>query len=51
MVVQENVDSESFVSYYVFVRVGHDGGFCSYVLLPNVSEILCATYIMGKIII
>ena len=28
----------------MFVREGHDGWFCSYVLLSAVSEILCATY-------
>lgn len=28
----------------MFVREGHDGWFCSYVLLSRVSEILCATY-------
>lgn len=28
----------------MFVREGHDGWFCSYVLLSTVSEILCATY-------
>ena len=43
-VVQKNVGGESFVSYYVFVREGCDGWFCSYVLLSSVSEILCTTY-------